>query len=502
MKYCSEIWGGVVHKMSYPNTRSRKLLLAFGFVLLCMAPVVKAQQSQASPANPVKAPEEKFNLGVVIDRVVSASDPTKSYALYLPTAYTIARKFPVLYCFDPSARGTAPVTRFKDAAEKYGYIVVGSNNSRNGPQQLSEIVRDLWADSHARLSIDDQRVYLAGFSGGARVAISVAFWLKDRVAGVIACGAGFPSEVPIGSPRSFVLFAVAGTEDFNNPEIQTVARKLEGSTPPVRLAVFEGGHAWLPPELATDALGWLEVQAMKSGIRERNPALIDEIFEQALSQASVAQAQGDRYRAYQRFAATAQDFSGLHDVVEVEKKAKDLSATKEIKDGLKQEKKMEEEQNFRIQRIHTLIGAFEVADNNSESLVALRDELRGQREAAKGTEPSVKRALARRVMGSLFIEFFELGNAAISRKEYQKAATYYFLCTEIQPDNARGFYHLARSHALAGSRSKALEALRTAADKGFAGVQELGGSEFEDLQGEKRFKETLDLVKKNQSSQP
>ena len=94
------------------------------------------------------------------------------------------------------ARGAVPVARFKDAAEKYGYIVVGSNNSRNGPQPLSEIVSDLWADTHARFSIDDQRVYLAGFSGGARVAISVAFWLKDRVAGVIACGGGFPVRCP------------------------------------------------------------------------------------------------------------------------------------------------------------------------------------------------------------------------------------------------------------------------------------------------------------------
>ncbi|MCM3905275.1 MAG: hypothetical protein ND866_26565 [Pyrinomonadaceae bacterium] len=482
--------------MSY-WTRSRKLLLGLGLVLLCTASVAKAGQGQAPQANPGKSAEEKFEHGNVIDRVVSAGDPTKSYALYLPTAYTTTRKFPVIYCFDPAARGAVPVARFKDAAEKYGYIVVGSNNSRNGPQQLSEIVRDLWADTHARFSIDDQRVYLAGFSGGARVAISVAFWLKDKVAGVIACGAGFPPDVPPGTPRSFVLLAVAGTEDFNNPEMQTLARKLEGATPPVRLAVFEGGHAWLPLQVAIDAVQWLEIQAMKSGVRDRNPALINELFEHALSQASAAQTGGDRYRAYQRYAAMVQDFSGLHDVAEVEKKANELSATKEIKDALKQEKKMEEEQIFRIQSIQRLIGAYEVSNEKFESLVALRDALRGQREAAKATEPSVKRTVARRVMGSLFVEFFELGNTAMSRKEYERAVTYYFLCTEIQPDNARAFYYLARAHALAGSRNKALEALKTAADKGFTGLQELEAKEFEELQSDKRFKEILELVKKN-----
>ena len=487
--------------MTHLNIRSPKLLVCLGLALLCTASVANAQQSQAPPANPVKNTEDKFNRGVVIDKVVSVSDPTKSYALYLPTAYTTTRRFPVLYCFDPMARGTVPVARFKDAAEKYEYIVVGSNNSRNGPQPLSEIVRDLWADTHARFSIDDQRVYLAGFSGGARVAITVAFGLKDRVAGVIACGAGFPADVPINTPRSFVLLAVAGTEDFNNPEVQALARKLEGSTPPSRLAVFEGGHAWLPIQFATDAVEWLEVQAMKSGIRDRNPSLINEIFEHALSQALAAQTGGDRYRAYRRYAAMAQDFSGLHDVAEVEKKARELGATREIKDALKQEKRMEEEQNFRIQSIHRLIGEHEAADKSFESLTALRDELRVQRDTAKGTELSVRRTVARRVIGSLFVEFFEMGNTAVSRKEYQRAVTYYFVCTEIQPDNARTFYYLARAHVLAGSRSKALEALKAAAEKGFSGLQELAGQEFEDLQTDKRFKEILDLVKKNQSSQ-
>src|SRR6185437_2693150 len=112
-----------------------------------------------------------------------------------------------------------------------------------------------------------------GFSGGARVAISLGFRLQGRIAGVIACGAGFPTEIPTNTPRPFVLFAVAGTEDFNNPELQSLFRKLEGSSPPLRLSVFEGGHTWPPVQLATDAVQWLEVQAMKSGLRERNQAL-------------------------------------------------------------------------------------------------------------------------------------------------------------------------------------------------------------------------------------
>src|SRR4030095_15595731 len=153
-----------------------------------------------------------------------------------------------------------------------------------------------------------------GMSGGARVALGVGFWLKDKVAGVIACAAGYPPDIPASAPRSFVLLAVTGTEDFNNPELQTLIRKLEGSTPPVRLAVFEGGHTWLPVELATDALQWLEVQAMRAGIRERNTKLINDMFEHASSQALAAQAAGDRYRAFRIYSGMVKDFSGLHEI--------------------------------------------------------------------------------------------------------------------------------------------------------------------------------------------
>src|ERR1044072_7311856 len=71
--------------------------------------------------------------GQIVERVEALNDPSQSYALYLPSNYTPNRKWPVLYAVDPGARGRVPVERFKEAAEKYGWIVLGSNNSRNGP---------------------------------------------------------------------------------------------------------------------------------------------------------------------------------------------------------------------------------------------------------------------------------------------------------------------------------------------------------------------------------
>jgi hypothetical protein len=69
--------------------------------------------------------------GVVLDQIPCDVDPTQSYAVYLPSSYTPLKRWPIIYAFDPEARGRVPVNLYKEVAEKYGYIIVGSNNSRN-----------------------------------------------------------------------------------------------------------------------------------------------------------------------------------------------------------------------------------------------------------------------------------------------------------------------------------------------------------------------------------
>jgi len=70
--------------------------------------------------------------GQIVDEVACAGDPAQSYALYLPSNYTRDRAWSLLVAFHPVARGRAMVETCRAAAEKYGYIVAGSNTSRNG----------------------------------------------------------------------------------------------------------------------------------------------------------------------------------------------------------------------------------------------------------------------------------------------------------------------------------------------------------------------------------
>jgi hypothetical protein len=77
--------------------------------------------------------------GQVVAKVPCRADPAQSYALYLPSNYGPEKTWPILYAFDPGARGNVSVEDFKGAAEEYGYIVVGSNNSRNAALEAEHL---------------------------------------------------------------------------------------------------------------------------------------------------------------------------------------------------------------------------------------------------------------------------------------------------------------------------------------------------------------------------
>src|SRR5260370_21447673 len=129
--------------------------------------------------------------GTLVPSVTCKSNAKETYALYLPSAYSATRKWPIVYVFDPGGRGQVAAAVVQAAAEKFGYIVAASNNSKNGPLGGSaEAAIAVWQDTQQRFSVDVHRRYVAGMSGGARVATSIALSCGDCVAGVFSHAAG------------------------------------------------------------------------------------------------------------------------------------------------------------------------------------------------------------------------------------------------------------------------------------------------------------------------
>ncbi|HET9531549.1 MAG TPA: hypothetical protein VFQ92_14420 [Blastocatellia bacterium] len=464
---------------------------------LLSVPFLTVMLLALSPSAPAQAGRDEFRRGEVIERVVCRSDPSQSYALYLPSGYTPGRRWPIIYGFDPGARGNLPVERFRSAAEKYGFILAGSNNSRNGPDvPVSRIVRTLIEDTRSRLSIDEKRIYTTGFSGGARVACGIGFMYEGLVAGVIACGGGFPQQMSPSSSTPFALFGAAGTEDFNLPEIKRLGRALDSFGVPNRIEVFEGGHTWLPESLCLEAVEWIELQAMRSGRRDKSQPLIDELFKKELDKAVSAEQSQNAYLAYEGYRRLAEDFKGLKDVAEFERKAALLKDTKEVKQRLKQEKEQEDKQDRRAREIFALKAAMRIPESEATAFADLRRAIAELRKKSEEKESTPDRSLARRLLDLLFINCYEEARSLIHAKQYEQAAASLRVAAEVRPDNWRVFYNLACAYALDGEKRKAIEALKKAVEKGLRDRAELDRNpQLDSIRQEPEYRKLIDDLK-------
>ena len=195
----------------------------------------------------------------------------QTYALYLPSNISPNRNWPIIYVFDPGARGQLAVETVRVAAEKYGYIVAASNNSHNGPLGgFAEAADAMWRDTQTKLPVDEHRRYTAGMSGGARVATRIALGCKDCMAGVIANAATFMGQSAPPPDMKFAYFAAVGNADFNFPEFVALRKKFEDVHARYKIRVFEE-RAWMESAQVWDeALNWMDLQAMVAGTLPRD----------------------------------------------------------------------------------------------------------------------------------------------------------------------------------------------------------------------------------------
>jgi len=438
-----------------------------GIVALAVASAVSSPGSTVQSSYPGG---EDPQPGRVIERLVCKKDPGQSYALYLPSNYSSTRKWALLAAFDPGARGNVPVERFNEAAERYGYIVCGSNNSRNGPLQPSaEAAKAMLGDVSAKFAIDYKRVYLTGFSGGARAATAIAAWLTGQVAGVIGCGAGFAEGINANPSLPFVYYGTVGTDDFNYPEMKQLDRTLEQARVVHHVAVFEGGHDWAPSDECVRAIEWIELQAMKSGRRSRDDSFVDRLFMAAQNRANAHESAGRPFEAYLEYAAIAADFNGLRDIAGLEKKTASLRDSKAVKQALARDRDQEAEERRRLNEIFHLRADAQKWSNDPATqrpfLYDLRQILSDLKRKSEARENSPERALARRILNQFLITSFEQSTGLLRGRKYDLAASNLAADAEAMPDNWRLLYNLACAYALKGDKRGAIETLRKAVER-------------------------------------
>lgn len=213
--------------------------------------------------------------GIVHTDLTCREDPENRYAMYIPAPDTLdgeAVRLPVVLFFDPQADGKLPVNLYKVLADKHRLILIGSNSLRNGmpPEEIDRKVASLYAEAVTTLPSDTNQIWMAGFSGGARIAYLSAFY-KVPARGVISCGAGLAGAG--GAPEyKPAYYGVAGLADFNMNELVQLGYPLSQAGVTYAIRLFNGRHAWPPADVMDDAFSWLSLRAMEAGHAPRDDA--------------------------------------------------------------------------------------------------------------------------------------------------------------------------------------------------------------------------------------
>lgn len=261
--------------------------------------------------------------GVLVEKVTCGVGNAFSYACYLPKAYTAEKKWPILYCFSPGGEGAYFVRHFQASCEEFGWVVVGSNDSRNGPIQQAAI-HAMWDDTRRRFSLHPKRVYATGFSGGARV----SWWGStakefDRAAfaGLILIGAAKSSEGDSPEP-GVAIWLMCGEEDFNRKEMEEAKKEFDGAKRRSELRIFPGGHTMPPADLVRESVRW------HYGFSEEGR---EETARKGLEQAREKKAE-DPYESYLILTGLIRDCAGAPSLKEARKELDELRKDPKVKE--------------------------------------------------------------------------------------------------------------------------------------------------------------------------
>ena len=441
---------------------------------------------------PKPAYDQSLAKGKITDSVICQYLNNQSYALYLPSYYTADKKFPCIYFFDAHARGLLPVRLCKVFAEKYGFVVIGSNVSKNGMQwpETEDIVKSLMNDSRARISIDPQRIYTSGFSGGARVASTVA--IQDGgIAGVISCAAGFP-RVQQAFQNKFDYFGLVGVYDFNLSEVADLDVALQQNGFTHQLLTFEGKHEWPQAAEMQTAFLWLQVNAMKENLQPKNDTIINGFKNDYDKRITAAKSSGELLKEHDLLEGLVRTLSGLQDISSYKKQSDDLANSSAYKNAISLQTQLRQTEATQQQEFQQQFATQSEAWW-AKKIAAIKQNIH----SAKTKQES---QMDQRMLNFLGLVGYLNSNHALNTNDLTNAATYLKTFKMADPKNPDCGFLSAIYYMKKGDQKQAFAALNEAVSLGYSDISLLQSDpSFTSLHGNAAFENLATKVKENTS---
>jgi predicted esterase len=194
--------------------------------------------------------------------------PGVSYVLRLPDDYSPENSYPLMLCLHPYGNGLLYLSRVETLANSRGVIVAASNNFANNidsnvfAPQLQATLDHLTGT----YSVDLDRIYLAGFSGGGMGCYVSAHCVEGYAYAGLIVNSGVlhpfmakdPTEIKAMRAKRVVILG-GDHDELNPPAVLAKDRELlEGQGLEVHMLSYPGGHESAPTSIYEEALDILE----------------------------------------------------------------------------------------------------------------------------------------------------------------------------------------------------------------------------------------------------
>lgn len=183
-------------------------------------------------------------------------DARNSYELYIPARADNGNKLPLLVVLDPHGSGKFALDKFRLSADRFPAVVVASNYIKNGSDTYESAIQLLIDDVQTKYPAS-KTVFIAGFSGGARMALSYA--MSHNVSGLVLCGALAGPE-QIDAVRCPV-FSISGMDDFNFVETAQYLFQQQPMPRNLTIELTRASHVWPDSQILAHAIGFISLQA-------------------------------------------------------------------------------------------------------------------------------------------------------------------------------------------------------------------------------------------------
>lgn len=421
-----------------------KYLLGAGLLLVfsCSSP---KKETPNIPEAAVPAPVQKdtFRVSALVTTVTCNNDPSLSYALYLPRQYSDSAKLPVLIFFDPHGDGSYPLSKYNRLAEKFGVIMIGSNDSRNGVtfDQTNLIVQSLVNEALQRFHPDGRLVSLAGFSGGAKVTLVAAAQINSLLS-IVYCSAGLP-QIPAQLPPAL---GITGLKDMNYTEVVNTDRQFEDDKVSHALVEWNGKHEWCDTSTFENAFYWMNFRAMEKKIISVDTKLVTEFTRHNSHVLS------NPLQEEMRFQKLVSFLNGTADVSEYQSKLSQLRKSKSFSAALDKQQ-------------HDLATESRMKENYIQCMDL--NDLNWWHEETNKLKNSKSTPSNDRILGYISLACYSYSNKALKQHDLARAERYlgiYYFVDRENPDRA---FMQACLYALQGNKAGMYQSLKEAVNYGF-----------------------------------